>query len=166
MDIGSLSIGIVIWFIIIGILYLIGVFIVDKISERQCWLESSKQLGYVIVGLLIGIFTNTLIFLWIIILISFLSFIITYKREKYLISIIESQKAKDILLNLNKSGFYGIGNFFECLEIPLKSDDIKIIQSVLKNYKCRNLIDIDVNISPGTITKLQNGIEWNKDFCK
>jgi hypothetical protein len=163
---GSLPIGILItWIIIIGVLYLIGSFIVDKISERYCWLESSKQLGYIVVWLLIGFLTYSWIFVGVLIVIQFIKYIVIYKRERYLMFVVENEKYRNILQKLNDLGFDGIRNFGECINFDFKGDDIYIINSILRNYKCRNLINANLKLFSGKITKLADGTEWSKDFC-
>ena len=162
MDIGILSIGMLMWIILIIGLYFIGKFVVDKISERYCWLESSKKLGYIILSLIIGFFIGW-IFIIIVVIFQFIDFLMTYKREKQLISLIESNKK--VLYKLYELGFDGIGNLEECINFNFKGDDIYILNSILRNYKCRNLLDINIELSPGLVAKLADGTEWKKDFC-
>jgi len=164
---GVLISGVIIWIVIIGILYFIGSFVIDKIAERQCWLESSKNLAYVILWLLICVFTGTLLIFSLVILIYFINFILVYKRENNLLFIIENPNYFKILLDLNRLGFNGIGNLAECLNLNFKGNDYKILQAIINNYKCRGLINTNdfIELQPGTILKLTDGTKWNKNFC-
>jgi len=156
-----------IWLIVIGVLYLIGSFLIDKIAQRQCWLESSKQLGNTILWIIIGVITGSLVFLSVLILINFVYFIIIYRRENEILFLIENPRCKKILLHLDELGFLGIGNISDCCNFKLKGDDYKILNSLIRNHKCRGFLNVKNGyVSPGKILRLEDGIEWKNDFCK